>query len=170
MNILNEVRNILERNNYKTIQRDSKKDIIYFEDSSLIGFVSVHDTVKMIIEQWEYLQDTFLKENMTTLSDGKEKAWNIYSVYLTREKMDPTHKSKVNSIEENFRGTRKIISHNLITRTDLERALWVLLPIQKVVKMQFKDSKTRLRDKIDIPKLLEDIKAEDIVTYLMEER
>ena len=103
------------------------------------------------------------------------KAWNAYSVFLTREDLkDAFLQAAFVAIEENFQGTRKIARAGLISHTDVVRALFPLLPIQNRVTLASEDLFNRLQNRVELPKrslvsLLKGVDSKEITKILLEE-
>ncbi len=142
------VRAALEGAGYR-VRAISENDLV-FEDESLLGFVSVKDTVSAILDVWASEQDAFLKGNATQLRKEPRKAWNVYSVFLTEADCEAAQMSRVLDAEEDFRGTRKIVRCGLKTESDIQRALYPLLPIENVVALSSEDAMARVRGRLDL--------------------
>lgn len=155
MNILLETQNLLSKNNYIVKTTDIYENALVFEDESIIGFAVVFDSIITIIDNWEKIQDKFLITYEGQLRKIPEKAWNVYTIYLAHELIDKSQKEKIYSIEEDLRGTRKIVITGIDTKIDIEKALLPILPIQKSVNMKIENYQQRLREGIEISDLFE---------------
>lgn len=174
MNLISEARSLLETAGYETAMPDVGGSMFYFEDYSLMGFVSAHQSINDILNQWEAEQDSFLRRHAVRFSTAPTKAWNIYSVYLTASKIPPQMLSKLSEIEEDFRGTRKLVRSDIETRLDLKQALLTFLPIQNVVTVEAEDVLERLRDRLasvdrTLPDLITETSAKELAHRLLEE-
>jgi hypothetical protein len=156
MNLLAEARRLLEGSKYRTFSASSR-DVFYFEDSSLLGFVWIASSPRVVLEQWRRLQDLFLHEQDLQLRQSKDKSWNAYSVLLTEPDVSNEYANEFLKLEEDFRGTRKIAKAGVHTTSQLTRALLPLLAIQNLVELERDDSKERLRSRLNrlSPRLLE---------------
>ena len=147
---------------------------IYFEDYSLFGFCTVYDSVGLLLDDWNRNQDEFLQKNAPFLRLAAQKAWNCYTVYLTEAHPTDAEAQALFDIEESFASTRKIARGNVVTETDVQRALYPLIPIRNLLKMQTSQSDLditrRFHDWPDagVKALLGDGTAEDIVELLLE--
>src|SRR5689334_11500214 len=83
-------------------------NVLAFEDISVLGQVHVLDSAETILANWQLLQDTFLRDNADRLSRDASKAWNVYTVLLTSDSPNAEVSARLFSIEDDFRGTRKI--------------------------------------------------------------
>ncbi len=128
--LLQDVESVLAAADYRVFVPRSETPAAYFEDESVLGVVYVLQTVAELQQSWEQLQDMFLRENGSLFSDAPTKAWNCYSVFLTRDSADGVDRSKLNAIEEDFRGTRKIVGVGVTTPEDAEAVLAPLLPLR----------------------------------------
>ena len=173
MDLIREAKVVLENNGY-SVEISSQENILYFEDISVLGFLSVYQDVHSIVAGWEKDQDEFLKQHASCIRNAQAKAWNVYSIFLTREDSPPQKKTELVRIEEDFRSTRKIARCNLKTRQDLTRCLLSLLPIQHSITMMPEDLILRLRSRLSLSSaltdmLLGDATSDDILRGLSEE-
>ena len=77
------------------------------------------------------------------------------------------------SIEEDSRGTRKIVRAGVATRLDVEHALAPLLPLRRLLTLAPDDVKSRLASRLGGPggplhALLSDVAVEKIASSLLE--
>lgn len=151
MDLRYETQRILQQNGYHAT-RDGECDWILFEDESLFGFAAVYDTVKELLISWEADQDSFLRKNSTRLRSFPAKAWNAYSIFLTSVSCSPENTAELMKIEEDFRGSRKIVRIDVTSLDVLFSALSPLLPIRNLVTLKDIDSKARLDSRLSFLK------------------
>ena len=60
MNIIHYARAILEEANYETFEQSPSRNVFYFEDNSVLGFVKDCEDVSTILSSWESIQDSNL--------------------------------------------------------------------------------------------------------------
>jgi len=166
MNLSIEARNILEKHGYLTFNFREEATSFLFEDQSLLGIVCACENVCEILNRWKTVQDSFLFRSAAQLSGDPQKAWNAYSVFLTVEKARRDQQSDLIKIEEDLRGTRKIVGHGILTHADLENSLSPLLPIRQKVLLTTEDYRERLRIRIEIPELLGGLTGKEILQML----
>lgn len=82
--------------------------------------------------------------------------------------------SKLSEIEEDFRGTRKLVRSDIETRSELKQALLTFLPIQNVITLEAEDVLERLRDRLasvdrNLPDLITETSAKELAHRLLEE-
>src|SRR5208283_3553893 len=118
MNMFDEATNILEAAGYRAKCHIERHQILYFEDVSLFGFITLFDSVSALLSNWQREQDEFLKRNANRIRDSV-KAWNAYSIFLTQSECAAENRAHLLAIEEDFRGTRKIARSSVVTRQDL---------------------------------------------------
>jgi len=173
MNLISEARSLLEEAKYWTHMPDITGSMFYFEDHSLMGFLSVHDSFEDILNKWEKKQDLFITKNADRLRTSSDKAWNVYSVFLTAKSCPPKLLSKLYEIEEDFRGTRKVVRTGIETNSDLKIALITFLPIQNVIMLESEDLNKRLIESlVSIDRTFSDllkISSEELVRRLLED-
>jgi len=145
MRILEEARNVLEKNRYVVSSRS--EDMLQFEDETLLGFVC-ELPLQVLLQSWSRRQDEFLKANARILDNSALKAWNLYSVFLSAEVPDEGARKTLVAIEEDFRASRKIVSAGLQTITDVTRALYPFIPIQNVAPLESSDSLRQLKSRL----------------------
>lgn len=168
MNILFEVQIILEKAGYNIQQINKYDESLLFEDDCLLGLIAIHNNLDDILAKWEEKQDYFLNHYASKLRNEPYKAWNAYSIFLTQEKASPEIRKKIFDIEEDLRGTRKIIGDSIKTGDELVRCLLPLLPIQKIVKLDFELSSNRLQKKLNYPQILNDLSQDKLFNIVME--
>jgi hypothetical protein len=168
MPLFEEARTILEKEGYQTLPAKEGTNVFYFEDDVLLGFVAVHRTGDSIVTNWQREQDAFLQSNAGRLRPAAQKAWNVYSVFLTPESCTSTIRAALIKIEEDFTSTRKIARSGLTNPTEITRALLPLLRIQKRPTPGLENLRTRLQERLnmgdeEVSLLLQPSKVADIV-------
>lgn len=148
MDIAQESRALLETHGYATAALVPTGRSFSFEDANLLGGAFVYDDLDQLLEKWEPRQDQFLAEFAGRLRSVPEKLWNIYTVHLTSGRCDPARSSALFSVEENFRGTRKIARSGLQTKDDVKSALLALLPIQSMIDVRDQDVDQLVQDRL----------------------
>ena len=138
---------ILETAKYD-IRHLPEQPILYFEDDSLAGFAYICDTVSEIAAHWRLLEERFLAQVAPRLREKGRKAWNLYSVFLCREKARGGEDGILVTIEESLERTRKIARDAIATHADVSRALYPLLPIQHTASLGTDDAVDRLRNRL----------------------
>lgn len=144
-NVLDEAESLLRRHSYSTQRKTSDPDLLVFEDEVILGLVAEFPTPLDLLEKWAALQESFLKEHSEALRTDPTKAWNLYSVLLTRETALPEVLSRLRELEEDFNGTRKICRAEIQTNGDLEDCLGPLLLLQSITAIVAGDLNSRLR-------------------------
>lgn len=172
-NILLDAQSILEIGGYRTLVPNPASQHLYFEDSNVLGAVFVLDSVAAIVQQWQELQDNFLQQNGQRLAFDALKAWNSYSVFLTAQASAERDASTLSVIEENFRGTRKLVRASIKSKLDAEKALAPLLPLRQFPSFTSEDVKERLASRLGEPgsalrALVSSAEAADIAASLMD--
>lgn len=109
--------------------------VVCFENDTVLGFVNIFDKADSLVEGWEKAQQSALAEFRPQLIGAGEKAWNVYSIFVTPNVAQDRVDDKLDRIEENFKLTRKIARAGILTKERLESALLPLLPIQNRPKL-----------------------------------
>jgi hypothetical protein len=122
-------------------------NVFVFEDISVLGQVHVVESAE-ILADWQLMQDTFLRDNADRLSRDASKAWNVYTVLLTSDSPIAELSARLFSIEDDFRGTRKIARTGVLSRHDVTTALAPILPLQNVLAVGVIDARQRLAERL----------------------
>jgi hypothetical protein len=104
--------------------------VICFENDTVVGFVHVFADADDLHSRWLAAQATALDRHATALRRAGDKAWNVYSIFLTASSAPASIARAIERIEEDFTMTRKIARTGVVTAADVARALLPLLPIQ----------------------------------------
>jgi hypothetical protein len=140
---------ILKTAGYGTWQRHERAEItLGFEDESSIGFLYVFDTANALLSTYKSREEATLAAYTSALRSAGDKAWNVYSVFLTAEESKPDVERRVLRIEENLRRTRKIARASVRSERALEVALLPLLPLIARRESKPSDYSDRLERKI----------------------
>lgn len=132
MTLLDEVEAIMSTAGYVLSRRP---DQLIIEDECAIGFVTEYPTVSSLISGWTAAQEQFLRAHARRLRVATEKAWNVYSVFLSTDAPTEQESHLLAAIEEDFSATRKIARAGLGSRLDTEVALQPLLPLMNVAPL-----------------------------------
>ncbi|SRR6266567_3298507 len=150
MDIRQEVILLLREAGYRVRENFDGMSSLYFEDSTIMGFASVEASYDEILANWKHRQDEFLRANAKRLRNAPLKAWNAYSIFLTSDSRSEEEKRNLYVIEEDFQGTRKIARSDILTRDDIERALYPILPVRNIAPLHLGDPLERLWSKLEL--------------------
>ncbi len=175
MNLLHESRSLLEKAGYRTLLERSASGVCYFEDATVMGALFVHGSVTALLEEWESSQDRFLRQHSGPLRNDPVKVWNIYTVHLTADVVTGPVWPDPFDIEQDFRGTRKIVQTGVRSKAELRDALLPLLNLQHQVAMSPKEVAQRLQDRMShsspvLEQLLCDVNESHVINELLEQR
>ncbi len=148
MNIIEESRSILEAAGYRTVLGASSADLCYFEDASILGAVFLHHSITSLLERWQDSQDSFLGTHSQSLQNDPVKAWNIYTVHLTADMGSGSQVTQVFSIEQDFRGTRKVVRTGVVNRAEVKEAFLPILGLQHQLTLSSKNLTERLKERL----------------------
>jgi len=173
MNIIDECRTMLEAAGYRTALDDAMPVTCHFEDESILGAVFAHPSVEALLQVWEKHQDRFLGSQSSRLRSDPVKAWNIYTIHLTADTGTTTNASRLFEIEQDFRGTRKIVRTGIVKRSDIKEALLPLVGLQHRLTLSRSNMLRRLHDRLAMSdralvRLLDDVQEADVAAELME--
>lgn len=138
----------LEEAGYQTSDRTDRQ--FYFEDNSVLGVVFVYENGPALLGSWADDQQGFLTANASKLRGAPNKAWNLYSVFLTPSEAQEAETHQIALIEEDFRATRKIAKANVATNHDATIALLPLLPLQNEVSLGVPDVEKDLKERLEL--------------------
>jgi hypothetical protein len=148
MDLISEVRGVLEKNKYSVVRASKPEDTLHFEDANLMGFAWVAPTVECLLREWEARQDSFLKLNSERLRVSAVKAWNLYAVLLTADDPNEDERVALVEIKEDFRAARKIARGGLRVPGDLLNALLPFIPIQTTVSVERQNELSKLSQRV----------------------
>jgi len=147
-----------------------------FEDSDSIGFIFVLSTAPELVEKYEQLEKAVLSSYSLGLRAAGEKAWNIYTVFLTPERVDRDTERAILQIEEDLRLTRKIARAGIDDSQNLRAALLPLLPITSQPDLSDTKYTDRVKRRLSsvmpstsVLAFIGDVSAADIVQMLSRE-
>lgn len=118
---------------------------LLFENDRTIGIVLSYENSAALLSNWARDSETLLEANQLGLRRSLEKAWNAYTVLLAEEPADTLAQARLDSIEENLIGTRKIARAGIGSNEVMARALLPLLPIQNAPNLEPVDMKAEIR-------------------------
>ncbi len=125
-----------------------RRTVISFEDETLIGFAFIFDTPQSLISQWLSQETAVLARYNQQFREAQDKAWNIYSLFLSAGPVDDMQAREIRQIEENQERTRKIAACGLSSHEDTVFALLPILPIQYRPRLEEENYVDRLRKRI----------------------
>jgi hypothetical protein len=147
MNILDEAQLLLKKFGY-TVSLSRETNQFYFENETVFGFVWKAEDVTDLVSNWRSRQDGFLRRYSKKIEMLGRKSWNAYSVMLSQTSARGESMTKLWSIQEDVRATRKIAVSGIVTEEDLVRAIYPLLPIQHLLQLTGEDFKERARQRL----------------------
>jgi hypothetical protein len=118
---------------------------LFFENDSVMGFVRAFVAAQDLLECWRDVELAFLRTHAPKLRQSGEKAWNVYSVFLSTGSAADDLQRSIRWIEENLERTRKIAVAGLASRAEVVQALLPLLPLQNQAVLGSGDVEARLR-------------------------
>jgi len=173
MSLIPDVVSILDKAGYRTVRVAGIPSAVAFEDEVLFGVVVDYESVDALKRGWKEIEQNFLTLHAPSLRRSDQKAWNCYSVHITAEPCPKQEMASLLSIEEDFRGTRKIARATISTRKDLAYALAPLLPLQNAApgerQGELPDFKQRFRgwSPAAVDGLLAGVTIEELITLLL---
>lgn len=146
--LIDDVRSVLEGCGFATYMPRPDSLDLYFEDISILGHVHVLSTAADIVATWQIVQDAFLRDNASRFMRDTTKAWNLYTILLTADTSTSDVAARLFTIEDDFRGTRKIARAGVGSREDVMAALAPILPLRNVLAVGLVDAKQRLLERL----------------------
>lgn len=164
--VLNWVQVVMQNARYKTWNLASASaPTVAFEDESTMGFVVVFDDAVSLLKRWMETERSLLARHAPQFHSAGEKSWNVYSVFLARERASEEQKRQVRWIEENLEQTRKLTATGVSLREDVTNALLPLLPIISKPLLNPEDGRERLVRRVEvIAPMVRDIFLDDDVS------
>ena len=170
--LIDDVRTELKAAGFATLLPRPDSLALHFEDISIMGQIHVLGSADEIVTKWQVVQDEFLKHNASRFLRDATKAWNLYTILLTAQTPAPEVAARLFSIEDDFRGTRKIARAGVTTREDVAVALAPILPLRNVLAVGIVDAKERLVERLGavtpvLCSLVNGVPPESIVATLL---
>lgn len=149
MALLADARSVLTGAHYDTWLWQRKDDMVLcFEDDSIIGFVHEFANAASLLSEWAEREAAVLTNYAPNLRASGQKAWNVYSIFLTEERCNRQTARAVMRIDENFEGTRKIARPHVTSAPMVIRALLPLLPIQARIALDATNTMSLFRERL----------------------
>ena len=123
---------------------DSGTEATCFENQSVVGFIHEFESAQQLITEWQAREKKVLERHALALRSASDKAWNVYSVFLTGDQSQELRRP-IEKLEENFTLTRKIARQGIVTVEDVENALMTLAPIRARPILESGDLEDRVR-------------------------
>lgn len=144
--LLESVEAVLREAHYDTWRVKPGEGPLVFENPAVIGFVHVFPSAAALIDSWADVEQTTLRQFATRFRSAGEKAWNVYSIFLSEV---AGSESELEKIEENFVLTRKIARSGVATTSEVTASLLPILPLQSVPTLEDGDLEQRLRVQLE---------------------
>lgn len=139
-NVIDLCREILEEAGFSTTPISSiSTPSIAFESDTVLGFALSYENVPQLLARWREDVDGLFRTNRLALRRANEKAWNAYGVLLSGEPDDGDLAVRLELIEEDLVGYRKIAFAGIADAIDMRNALLPLLPLQSAPKLDAVD-------------------------------
>ncbi|MGX5652536.1 hypothetical protein ACWKW4_19950 [Hydrogenophaga borbori] len=123
------------------------REVLVFEDDSVIGFVFSYPNVRSLIASWSSDSEAAVSAHQLALRRAGQKAWNTYMVLLASGEASYADLAALAAIEEDLTGTRKIARSDVKDISDVEAALLPLLPLQSAPKLDAVDMVYEIRQR-----------------------
>lgn len=149
IDIFSAAQSILRESGYRTrLLSFEHSSILSFEDDSILEFCYVFMDPTKLLKGWASVESEFLNYYSARFRFAGDKAWNIYSIFISGEVADSAQTREVRWVEENLERTRKIAACGISTREALQNALLPLLRLQYRPSLQLDSLTDRLRRRI----------------------
>jgi hypothetical protein len=119
-----------------------------FEDDTILGFVYIFDSPESLIHSWQSIERQFITSQANRFRLAGEKAWNVYSVFLTQHVSDTEQTRQVSWIEENLDRTRKLAACGVNAREAILKTFLPILSLQYKPLLDSDDYEERLRRRL----------------------
>jgi hypothetical protein len=140
---------ILQEAGYETwLASVERLTAVCFEDEVTMGFACVFPDAKSLLDQWRDIESAWLNRYAPRLREAEDKAWNIYTAFLSSGSATESQAREIRQIEEDQERTRKIAACELIGHDDVVFAMLPVLPIQYRPRLDDEDLTERLRNRI----------------------
>ncbi len=153
MDLSTQIETLLRSNGYFTsLWTGNKVPIVCLENKTIFGFIHLFESTEDLLSNWKDIQKTTFEHHAEVLNKAGEKAWNVYSVFLSEEDSKTELFKQLELIEEDFTYSRKIARTGIQTQSDITEALLPLLSIQSHPSLNEVIYEDRLRTRLnDLP-------------------
>lgn len=145
------------------------KSVVGFEDEAVMGFVCIFSDVEHLLAHWQKMERALLSQYAPRFRQAGDKAWNVYTAFLTGGAATSEQRRQVRWIEEDLERTRKISSAGVETADDIAVALAPVLPIAAKAVVGVEPVADRLRRRINLiapghgDEILDDLIGADLI-------
>lgn len=147
--LISTVQIVLQEAGYQTwLASVDRLTAIGFEDDAVMGFACAFEDAQTLLNHWRSVEAALLSRYAPRLREAQDKAWNVYSVFLSAAQANEDQTREVRQIEEDLERTRKLAACGLTGHDDVVLALLPLLPIQYRPRLDNGDLTERLRKRI----------------------
>ena len=119
--------------------------VVTFENPTVLGFVFFYSDASALFANWRQDSGEALREMQFRLHQAGEKAWNTYMVFLADNEAKAGDAVKLQAIEEDLAGTRKIARTGVTNGEQVRLALLPLLAIQNAPRLEPTDMRKEIR-------------------------
>ena len=148
--VLQIVAEVLEHAKFQTWRMEfSGHPSLGFEDENILGVVAAFESPQSLIDSWIEFENFMLARYGNNFRQAGEKAWNVYSVFLTSQEPSDSQARAIRAIEEDLRQTRKLAAHSLNSHQSVRSALLPILPLGPRPELSSIDSSERLAKRIE---------------------
>jgi hypothetical protein len=147
--IFSTVQTLLRDSGYRTrLLPFEQSTVLCFEDESILGFCYIFPSPDMLLASWTAIESQLLSHHTVRFRLAGDKAWNIYSVFLTEGEANSSQTREIRWIEENLDRTRKIAASGISTKENVLQALLPLLRLQYRPIVEMDSFSDRLKNRI----------------------
>lgn len=147
--LLSSLQIVLQEAGYETwLTPVDRFTAVCFEDEAVIGLATVFDDVASLLDRWRGIEAALLSRFAPRLREAEDKAWNVYSLFLTSASADESQARTLSQLEEDLEQTRKIAASGLNDRETIVAAILPVLPLQYRPRLDKEDLAERLRTRI----------------------
>jgi hypothetical protein len=174
IDLVDQAQVLLRDAGYVTSPAEGSHDALHFEDDVVFGLLYVFRDVPALLSGWSAAQKSGILRLAPQLRMSREKAWNIYTVFLTSSDAKPEQAYEIDRIEEDLSSARKIARAGVKSAADLRRALLPLLPIRSSGDVSTSDYVAKIKSRLSmlpasaVEAILNSTDIKDIVRILME--
>jgi len=148
--VLQIVAEVLEDAKYQTWQMDfAGLSCLGFEDENILGVVAEFNSPQDLLDGWLGCEDSILARYGSNFRQAGEKAWNVYTVFLTSQQPTDSQARAIRAIEEDLQQTRKLAAHSLNSHQSVRLALLPILPLGPRPELSAINASARLAKRIE---------------------
>ena len=120
------------------------RPVLVFEGHTVMGFAIHYASAASLLDGWRRDLEALVSRHQFGIRRADRKAWNTYAVLLADGPASQLEQSRLDLVEEDLSGTRKI-ARAIQDGSDIQGAILPLLPLQHAPRLEAIDVRAEIR-------------------------